>query len=140
MSKLIVYQKPTCSTCRKVLQILNDEGADFAAINYYEDRFTAAQLKDLLQKAGMGPRDILRTKETVYTTLALGKQSWSDDELIAFMTAHPDLIERPIVQKDDRVILARPPERVRELLSATTAQSKPPDRSEDPSGRSYGPE
>lgn len=116
MAKLTVYQKPTCSTCRDTLKILKEAGAEVEAINYYENPFTAPQLTALLKQGGLSPRDVLRTKEDLYKSLKLADASLSDEQLIAAMVRHPDLIQRPLVQHGDRVILARPPERVRALL------------------------
>lgn len=115
MSKLIIYQKPTCSTCRQAVQLLKESGTPFTAINYYEQRFTKSQLKTLLKKAGLSPRDILRTKEDLYKELNLAKTTLSDDALIDLMVAHPDLIQRPIVEKGEKAWLARPAERVKEI-------------------------
>ncbi len=116
MPKITVYQKPTCTTCRQTVKILKEDGADFATVNYYDAPFTAARLKELLKKARLSPRDALRTKEDIYKQLNLGHTALSDDELIDLMVAHPDLIQRPLVEKGDRVILARPAESVRNLL------------------------
>jgi arsenate reductase (glutaredoxin) len=116
MSKLTIYQKPTCSTCRQAVQLLKESGVPFAAVNYYEDRFTKSQLKALLKKAGLSPRELLRTKEDLYKELNLGKTTLSDDALIELMVEHPDLIQRPIVEKGEKAWLARPAERVKELL------------------------
>jgi arsenate reductase len=62
------------------------------------------------------PRDILRTSEAIYRELGLGKRELSDDELIALMIEHPDLIQRPIVERGNRAVLGRPVENIRELL------------------------
>jgi arsenate reductase len=116
MSKVTIYQKPTCSTCRQAVQLLKDSGTPFTAINYYEERFTRLQLKALLEKAGLSPRDILRTKEDVYRQLKLAKTTLPDDALIDLMVAHPDLIQRPIVVKGEKALLARPADRVKDLI------------------------
>jgi arsenate reductase len=116
MAKVTIYQKPTCTTCRQAIQVLKDSGEPFNAVNYYEQPFTRAQLKALLQKAGLSPRDVLRTKEDAYKELGLAKKNLSDDELIDLMVTHPDLIQRPIVEKGNRAILARPAETVKQLL------------------------
>ena len=116
MSKLVIYQKPTCSTCRQAVQLLKDSGKPFTAVNYYEERFTSSQLKALLKKAGLSPRDILRSKEDLCKELNLAKTALSDDALIDLMVAHPDLIQRPIVEKGEKVWLARPADRVKDLL------------------------
>ena len=114
--KIIVYQKPTCTTCRQVHAALKESGVDFDAVDYYTDPIPKTKLKDLLRKMGMPARDLLRTKEPIYKTLGLAGRELSDDQLIDLMVEHPDLIQRPIVEKGPRAILARPAERLREIL------------------------
>lgn len=116
MSDVTIYQKPTCSTCRQAVQLLKESGKPFVAINYYEQPFTKSQLKALLKKAKLSPRDILRTKEDLYKELALAKKILSDDALIDLMIEHPDLIQRPIVEKGEKALLARPAETVKDIL------------------------
>ena len=116
MADITIYQKPTCSTCRQAVQLLKESGKPFTAINYYEKPFTKAQLKNLLKKAGLSPKDFLRTKEDSYRDLGLAKKTLSDDEWLDVLVAHPDLIQRPIVEQGEKVILARPAESVKELL------------------------
>ena len=116
MAKLTIYQKPTCSTCREAVQLLKDSGAPFTAINYYEQRFTKSKLKALLKKAELSAREILRSKEDLYKELKLAKTTLSDDALIELMVEHPDLIQRPILEKGDKALLARPADRVKEFL------------------------
>ena len=118
MAGVTIYQKPTCSTCRQAVQLLKESGKSFTAINYYEQPFTKAQLRNLLKKAGLSPKDILRTKEDIYKELGLAKKNISDDELLDMMLAHPDLIQRPIVETGAKVILARPAESVKGLLNS----------------------
>jgi arsenate reductase (glutaredoxin) len=114
--KITIYQKPTCSKCRTTLGILKDRGADFISINYYEKPLTAAELRKLVDKLGISPRELLRKGEQIYRDLALGTREVSDDELIQLMVENPDLIQRPIVVKGEKAVLARPPENVNELL------------------------
>lgn len=119
-AKITIYQKPTCSTCREAVKLIKASGQPFTAINYYEQPFSKAQLKGLLKKAGLSARDILRTKEDIYKKLGLAKKQLSDDELIALMLKHPDLIQRPLVKKGQTVIVARPAETVKKLLEGIT--------------------
>jgi len=114
--KITIYQKPTCTTCRQVHAVLKESGVDFEAVNYYLDPIPKTKLKDLLRKMGMKPRELLRTKEAVYKELQLGERELSDDQLVDLMVQHPDLIQRPIVEKGARAILARPAERLRDIL------------------------
>ena len=116
MADITIYHKPTCTTCRQAVQMLKDSGKPFRAINYYEQSFTKAQLKTLLKKAGLSPKDVLRTKEDLYHELGLAKAQLSDDALLDLMVKHPDLIQRPIVEKGEQVILARPADSIKKLL------------------------
>jgi arsenate reductase len=114
--KIVVYQKPTCTTCRQVHAALKESGVDFDTVDYYTDPISKATLIELLRKMKMKPRELLRTKEDVYRQLKLGERDLSDAEIIDLMLEHPDLIQRPIVEKGARAILARPAERLKEIL------------------------
>lgn len=116
MADITIYHKPTCTTCRQAVQMLKDSGKPFMAINYYEQSFTKAQLKAILKKAGLSPKDVLRTKEDLYRELGLAKTQLSDDALLDLMVKHPDLIQRPIVEKGDQAMLARPADSIKKLL------------------------
>ncbi|MBI4001179.1 MAG: arsenate reductase (glutaredoxin) [Nitrospira defluvii] len=116
MAEITIYQKPTCSTCREAVRLVRESGQPFKAINYYEQPFTKSLLKTLLKKAGLAPRDILRTKEDLYKSLKLSNNKLSDDDLLDLMIKHPDLIQRPLVEKGDQAMLARPAETITTLL------------------------
>jgi arsenate reductase len=113
---LTVYEKPTCTTCRKLFALLTERGVDFERVNYHVDPLPEEAIRALLWKAGMRPVDALRTKEPVYAQLAIAERDLSDDELIALMAEHPELLQRPIVERGERAVLARPIERALELL------------------------
>ncbi len=113
---ITIYQKPTCTTCRQVHAALRDAGVDFNAVDYYTDPIPKAKLQDLVRKMGVPVRQLLRTNEPVYKTLQLGERELSDAQLIDLMAEHPDLIQRPIVERGDRAILARPADKLREIL------------------------
>ena len=115
--KVIIYQKPTCSTCRKTVKLVTASRAEFATIDYYKEPFTKALLKRLLKKAGRSAKEILRTKEDIYKRLQLAKKKLTDDQLLDLLVKHPDLIQRPLVERGDRVVLARPAETVKKLLT-----------------------
>jgi len=114
--KIVIYQKPTCTTCRQVHAMLKESGVDFNAVDYYVDPIPKPRLLELLKKMQMAPRQLLRTKETIYKSLKLGDRDLSDDEIVDLMVKHPDLIQRPIVENGARAILARPAERLKEIL------------------------
>ena len=113
---ITVYQKPTCTTCRQVHAALRDAGVDFDAVDYYTDPIPRPKLEELIRKMGITPRQLLRTREAAYQTLGLANASVSDAQIIDAMVAHPDLMQRPIVEKGSRAILARPAARLSELL------------------------
>jgi arsenate reductase len=114
--KIVIYQKPTCTTCRQVHAALKERGVDFDAVNYYLDPIPKTKLVDLLRKMAVKPRALLRTSEAIYKTLKLGERELSDDAIVDLMVAHPDLIQRPIVEKGERAILARPADRLKDIL------------------------
>ncbi len=117
MAKITIYQKPTCTTCRQVYNVLKESGVDFDAVNYFIEPIPKKKLKELLKKMGMKARELLRTKEQAYKTLRLAERELTDEELLDLMIEHPELIQRPIVEKGGRAILARPAERITEILS-----------------------
>ena len=116
MAKLTVYQKPTCTTCRQVVTALKEKNVDFEAVNYYVDPIPKAKLKELIGKMGISAPDLFRKKEDIYKKLKLADKKLTDDQAIDLMAKHPDLIQRPIIEKGRKAILARPAERVKELL------------------------
>jgi arsenate reductase len=118
MERLIVYEKPTCTTCRRLASLLRERGIDFATVDYHVEGISEARLRELLGKAGLSARDVLRTREQLVSELGLDAPAVAEDALIAAMVAHPQLVQRPIVERGDRAVLARPVERVLELLDA----------------------
>ena len=115
-TRITIYQKPTCTTCRQVHAALRESGVDFDAVDYYTEPISRAKLEELIRKMKISPRQLLRTKEAAYRTLGLADASLSDGQIVDAMVAHPDLIQRPIVEKGSRAILARPAERLKEIL------------------------
>lgn len=114
--RITIYQKPTCTTCRQVYRALVEAGVDFNAVDYYVDPLSKQKLTDLIRKMGIAPRDLLRTREEEYRSLRLAERELADDEIVDLMVKHPNLIQRPIVEKGNRAILARPAERLRDIL------------------------
>jgi len=110
-----VFFNPECGSCRTAQGILEERGIEADYIRYLENAPTRADLEDVLVKLGTDdPRDIVRTKEPVYAELGL--DSADRDQLLDAMAANPILIQRPIVISGDRAVVARPPERLLELL------------------------
>ena len=114
--KITVYQKPTCTTCRQVYAALKEKGVDFDAVDYYLDPIPKTKLKELLKKMGMKAPELLRTREDIYKKLKLSGKELPEEEVLDLMVKYPDLIQRPIVEKGAKAILARPAERLKEIL------------------------
>ena len=114
--EITVYEKPTCTKCREMNRFLQDNGVDFSKVNYYIEPLSKGKLKELLAKMKLTPRDILRNSDPIYRELRLGKGEFTDDEIISLMVKHPDLIQRPIVERGNRAVLGRPTENVKALL------------------------
>ncbi len=116
MPKIVIYQKPTCTTCRQVHAALTESGVDFEAVDYYFNPIPKTKLKELLKKMGIKAADLLRKNEEIYKKLNLAEKELTEDQIIDLMVKHPDLIQRPIVEKGSKAILARPAERLKEIL------------------------
>ncbi|MBY0360184.1 MAG: arsenate reductase family protein [Candidatus Obscuribacterales bacterium] len=114
--KITVYERPTCSKCREMNKLLAEGGYDFEKVNYYTDPLTVAKLQDLVNKMDIPARELLRTTEPIYRELKLAKADLSDKELISLMVKHPDLMQRPIVERGAKAILGRPTENIKKLL------------------------
>ncbi|BBY75691.1 arsenate reductase (glutaredoxin) [Mycolicibacterium parafortuitum] len=109
-----IYHNPKCSTSRKTLDLLRDNGIEPEIVLYLKNPPTRAELAKMISDAGIDVRTAVRKRESLYTELNLA--SASDDELLDAMAEHPILIERPFVVTDKGVRLARPIDNVREIL------------------------
>jgi arsenate reductase (glutaredoxin) len=110
-----LYHNPRCTKSRATLALLEERGIDPVVIDYLKSPPSATELKALLAKLKLRPIDLVRKGEDEYRSKIEGK-NLSDSELIAHMVKHPVLIERPILVKDDRAVIGRPPENVLTLL------------------------
>lgn len=109
---LVVYEKPTCTTCRKLAMLLGEQGIEFETVEYHVTGLSEEGIRGLLAKAGIGAADALRMREAGARELAAA----GEDRIIAAMAARPELLQRPIVVNGDKAVLARPVERVLEIL------------------------
>jgi arsenate reductase (glutaredoxin) len=115
MDEPTVYFNPACSKCRTAEGILRDKGIEATFVRYLDTAPTVDELRHLMTLLGIGdPRAMMRTGEPIYRRLDLGKAS--PDALLAALTEHPILLERPIVVVGDHAVIARPPERLLEIL------------------------
>ena len=114
--KITIYQKPTCTTCRQVFTALKESGVEMESVNYYLEPISKSKLTELVKKMGVKASELFRSKEEIYKKLKLGEKEVSDAEAIELMVKHPDLMQRPIVEKGSKAILARPAEKLKEIL------------------------
>ncbi len=114
--KATIYHNPKCSTSRQVLEMIEAAGYKPEVVEYLKAGWTKKQLKELFAAAGVTARQALRTKAAEAEELGLLDAKVSDAKLIDAMVAHPVLVERPFVITAKGTLLARPKERVKEVL------------------------
>jgi arsenate reductase len=110
----VIYHNPRCSTSRKTLDLLRDNGIEPTVVQYLKTPPSRAELAKMIEDAGIDARTAVRKREALYDELGLADAS--DDELLDAMAANPILIERPFVVTPNGTRLARPIDRVREIL------------------------
>jgi len=115
MSTPVLYHNPRCSKSRQALALLRERGVEPEIVLYLETPPDADTLRSLLKQLGMPARALLRSGEDAYAALGLDDPTLDEEALIAAMSAHPRLIERPLLVHGGRALIARPPERVLEL-------------------------
>ena len=116
MEKITVYEKPTCTTCRKVAEKLKEKGIEFDKVNYYIKPFSKNKLQSLLKKMNMKPSELLRKNEEAFKELDFKNKSYTEAEVLELMIKNPDLVQRPIIEIGDKAVLARPAEKIDELF------------------------
>lgn len=110
----VIYHNPKCSTSRKTLDLLRENGIEPEVVQYLKTPPTRDEIKKLIADAGIDVRTAVRKRESLYTELGLADAS--DDELLDAMAENPILIERPFVVTGNGTRLARPIDSVREIL------------------------
>lgn len=115
MKEITVYEKPTCTTCRKLNKLFEANGVDWKKVNYFIEPFTEKKLAALIKKTGLTPYEILRRAEPEFQGLGITVET-RDSDVIKTMVAHPAIIQRPIVEVGDKAVIARPIENALELI------------------------
>ena len=115
---IIIYHNPECGTSRNTLAMIRNAGIEPHVIEYLKTPPARALLEQLIERAGLTPRALLREKGTPYAELGLGDETLSDEALVDAMMAHPILINRPLVVGPLGVRLCRPSEAVLDILPA----------------------
>lgn len=118
MTDIVIYHNPDCGTSRNTLALIRNAGIEPHVIEYLKTPPTRALLKQLIDRAGITPRELLRQKGTPYAQLGLGDEKLGDDSLVDAMMEHPLLINRPLVVSPLGVRLCRPSEAVLDILPA----------------------
>ncbi len=116
MTDIVIYHNPACGTSRNVLAMIRNSGVEPHVVEYLRTPPARALIVELINRAGMRPRDLLREKGTPFAELGLQDAGLSDDALIDAMIEHPILINRPLVVTPLGVKLCRPSEAVLDLL------------------------
>lgn len=116
MNEVHIFHNPRCSKSRQTLALLQGKGIDAEVIEYLKTPPTIAELKTILSQLGISARELLRKGEADYKALNLADKSLSEEQLIEAMVSHPKLIERPIVIKNGKARIGRPPESVLDIL------------------------
>lgn len=111
-----IYHNPRCSKSRQTMELLEGRGIYPNIVKYLETPPDAATLDRLLQMLNLEPRELMRRKETEYSELNLDNPALTREQLIQAMVENPRLIERPIVVKDGKAAIGRPPEKVFDIL------------------------
>ena len=116
MPEAIFFHNPRCSKSRQALALLQERKDKFEVFMYLDEKLEKDFLKEIIQKLGMSPRDLLRTGESAYKENNLKDSNISEEEIINLMIEYPKLIERPIYVKGSKAIVGRPPENVLKII------------------------
>ena len=114
--KVTIYFNPNCSKCRLSLELLEQQGQQPEVIEYLNTPPDAATLESILDMLGLEPRELMRKHEKEYSEAGLDNPELSRAELIQAMVENPRVIERPVVVKDGKATIGRPPERILDIL------------------------
>lgn len=116
MTAITLYHNPDCSKSRAALALLEENDAQITIVYYLEEPLERSELENLLGQLGLPLSDLLRKSEAEYEQFALGDETLSEDIVYELVLQHPILIQRPIAVAGNRALIARPPERVLELI------------------------
>lgn len=112
---ITIFHNPRCSKSCAAMNYLKEKGVELNVVNYLDGNVTETELKEVLKKLGLSAKDIVRTGETLWKENFANK-TFTEDELVRVLVENPKLIERPIIIKGDKAVVARPTERIDEIL------------------------
>jgi len=115
MEDITIWHNPRCSKSRNALNLLEEKNIEANVVKYLDETPSKDELKDILNKLNMTAQELMRKGETIYKELALENET-NEDKLLEAMINNPKLIERPVIIKGDKAVIARPIENLEELL------------------------
>ena len=114
--KIIIYHNPKCSKSRKALEIIKSKNIEPTIVLYLTNKLSRTEVENLLSKLGLSIRYILRTEEDEYKNNNLKNENLTDDKLIDFLIKFPKLLQRPIIVRNNKAVIGRPPENILDVL------------------------
>ena len=114
--QVTIFHNPRCSKSRTTLKIVEELGIKPIIIEYLKNPPSCEEIKEIINKLGVSPRDIIRTNEPVYLEKNLNNQNLTNEELIHAINESPILLERPIVLAGEGAVIGRPPESILKIL------------------------
>jgi len=117
MCDYTIYHNPRCSKSRQTLKLLRDNGIEPDVVEYLKEPPTRTELRQIVRALGVPARELIRRKDKQFTEVGDPDTRYSDSAAVNLLAEHPQLIERPIVVRDSRAVIGRPPENVLALLS-----------------------
>lgn len=116
MEEITIYEKPTCSKCRVAIELVNTEGIPYRTVRYHDTPLTHEKLAELIRKIGIQAKELLRIEDPLFRALKVELATIDEQEAIQLMIEHPDLMQRPILERGTRAIIGRPTERIATFL------------------------
>ena len=113
--KITIYYNPDCSKCRQTLELINSKTHDVQLIEYLDSHLTRDELTHIIS-LGIAAKDLIRTNEDEWKKMGLNIDECTPEELISTIISHPSILQRPIVLANDKATIARPPEKVLDIL------------------------
>ncbi len=117
MCEYTIYHNPKCSRSRQALKLLRDNGVEPEVVEYLDEPPTRTELRQIVRALGIPARELIRRKDKGFSELGNPDVRYSDSAAVNLLAEHPQLIERPIVVRESRAVIGRPPENVLTLLS-----------------------
>ena len=117
MRRIVLYHNPRCSKSRRALELLREGGYDIQVREYLKEPLSSGELEILIRKIGILPNQLIRTTEMIFKKLEIGNvQDLSKERCVELLVEHPELLERPILETEEKACVGRPPELILDIL------------------------